>query len=121
MVGKYESIGIEEAEEQNRSTQANFERTKQEELQQKGDLKFARGEKHVLEDQRKKLIQVKNRFQEELKKEERKSNRLSIEITSKLEWIASDGEKKGDGNFERKCLTCHVEKSASTECLSCHR
>jgi hypothetical protein len=72
---------------------------------------------------------------DELKKEERKSNRLSIEITSKLEWIARDGENKGDGNFERKCLTCHVGKSATehsatvdanlavqfgVQCESCH-
>ena len=44
---------------------------------------------------------------DELKKEERKSNQLSIDITSKLNW------KSGDGNFEQKCLTCHVGKSAT--------
>jgi chromosome segregation ATPase len=71
LVGEFESMGIEKADEQNRSTQADFERAKQEELQLRGDLKFAGGEKHVLEDQRKKLIQNKNRIQEDLKKEER--------------------------------------------------
>ena len=44
---------------------------------------------------------------DELKKEDRKSNQLSIDITSKLNW------KSGDGNFEQKCLTCHVGKSAT--------
>lgn len=71
MVGKFESMGIEKADEQNRSTQAELERSKQEELQLRGDLKSAGGEKRVLEDQRKKLIQNKNRIQENLKKEVR--------------------------------------------------
>lgn len=67
----------------------------------------------------------------ELKKEVRKSNRLSVEITSKLKWTVGDKNKKGDGNFEKKCLTCHVgmrveEPWSETnlqfgvQCESCH-
>ena len=61
----------------------------------------------------------------ELEKDERKSNKLSANITSKLNW------KVGDCNFERKCLSCHVGRSAATpsakmdlifgvQCESCH-
>ena len=61
----------------------------------------------------------------ELKKEERKSNKLSVDITSKLKWAA------GDGNFEKQCLSCHVGRSATepsskldvqfgVQCESCH-
>ncbi len=61
----------------------------------------------------------------ELEKVERKSNKLSVDITSKLNW------KIGDGNFEQKCLTCHVGSSATVasakmdlqfgvQCESCH-
>ncbi len=71
LVGKFESMGIEEAGVKNRSTQADFERTKQEGLQLRGDLKFAAGEKHVIEELRKKLFQNKNRIQKELEKQER--------------------------------------------------
>lgn len=68
---------------------------------------------------------------DELNKEERKSNQLSVEITSKLKWTVGDKNKKGDGNFERKCLTCHVGTSVEeswsetnlqfgVQCESCH-
>ncbi len=63
----------------------------------------------------------------ELQKKERKSNKLSVEITAKLKWTA------GDGNFENKCLTCHVGMSKNNtqpsskidlcfgvQCESCH-
>ncbi len=43
---------------------------------------------------------------DELKKEERISNKLSMEITARLNW------KFGDGKFEQKCLTCHVGMDA---------
>lgn len=71
LVGKFESMGIDKADELNLSTQAEFERSKQEDLQLRGDLKSAGGEKRVLEDQRKKLIQNRNHVQEDFKKEER--------------------------------------------------
>ncbi|MEQ1830514.1 MAG: hypothetical protein ABL921_31450 [Pirellula sp.] len=57
LVSKFESIGIEKSDKQNRSIQAEFERTKQEQLELLDDLKSARGEKNILEDQRKKWIQ----------------------------------------------------------------
>ena len=63
--------------------------------------------------------------QAELETDARKSNKLSVDITSKLNW------KIGDGNFEQKCLTCHVGSSATVasakmdlqfgvQCESCH-
>ena len=66
-----------------------------------------------------------NLSQGELEKVERKSNKLSVDITSKLNW------KVGDGNFEQKCLTCHVGSSSAApsakmdlrfgvQCESCH-
>ncbi len=62
---------------------------------------------------------------EELKREDRRSNKLSREITDRLQW------DDGDGNFERKCLTCHVGSDAArtpsaieirfgVQCESCH-
>jgi hypothetical protein len=62
---------------------------------------------------------------DELDKPERKSNKLSVEITSKLKWT------KGDGNFEGKCLTCHAGQTVAdrsskmdarfgVQCESCH-
>ena len=78
LADKFESMGIENADSQNRSTQTEFERSKQEELQLRGDLKFAGGEKRDLQDQRKKLIQNRNHIQEDLKKEE--CNRPAIPI-----------------------------------------
>ncbi len=62
---------------------------------------------------------------EELRKEERKSNLLSIEITKRLNW------KEGDEDFKRKCLTCHVgykseqppspmDMNFGVQCESCH-
>ena len=61
----------------------------------------------------------------ELDKVERKSNKLSKEITSRLKWTP------GDKNFERKCLTCHTGMNPSehaskldvgfgVQCESCH-
>jgi len=61
----------------------------------------------------------------ELEQPGRKSNRLSIDIGVKLDW------KVGDGNFEKKCLTCHVGRDAGrpsekmdvrfgVQCESCH-
>lgn len=61
----------------------------------------------------------------ELEKAERKSNKLSIEISSRLNWNADDR------NFEKKCLTCHIgscntENSSKmdvrfgVQCESCH-
>ena len=55
----------------------------------------------------------------------RKSNKLSVEISRKLKWA------EGDGSFERKCLSCHVGRSATqdstkldiqfgVQCESCH-
>lgn len=66
-----------------------------------------------------------NLSQDELEKDERKSNKLSADITSTLNW------KVGDGNFEQKCLSCHVGSSATApsakmdlrfgvQCESCH-
>ena len=63
--------------------------------------------------------------QEELKTDARKSNELSVSITSKLNWKI-DGE-----DFVKKCLSCHVGTSASApfakrdlefgvQCESCH-
>jgi len=66
---------------------------------------------------------------DELENEKRESNMLSINITSKLNW------KSGDGQFEKKCLTCHVGMNAKepstnvdskfniqfgVQCESCH-
>jgi len=68
---------------------------------------------------------------DELEKDERKSNQLSIDITSKLNWKPEERKNK----FEQKCLTCHVGMNASerspkvdpkfniqfgVQCESCH-
>ena len=63
--------------------------------------------------------------QAELETDARKSNKLSVDITSKLNWKI-DGE-----DFVKKCLSCHVGTSASApfakrdlefgvQCESCH-
>ena len=63
--------------------------------------------------------------QAELETDARKSNKLSVDITSKLNWKI-DGE-----DFVKKCLSCHVGTSASSpfakrdlefgvQCESCH-
>ena len=68
---------------------------------------------------------------DELKKDKRKSNQLSIDITSKLNWKPEERDRK----FEQKCLTCHVGMNAKeplpkvdskfniqlgVQCESCH-
>ena len=68
---------------------------------------------------------------DELKKKERRSNQLSIEITTKLNWKPAEREHQ----FEQKCLTCHVGLNAEepptkvdskfnmqmgVQCESCH-
>jgi len=67
----------------------------------------------------------------ELEKDERKSNQLSINITSKMNWKPEESKRK----FEQMCLTCHVGLNAEeplpkvdskfniqfgVQCESCH-
>ena len=69
MVNQFEGMGIEKADVQNRTLQAEFDRKKQEQLKLRGNLKSAGGEKRALEDQRKKWIRTGNNVNEEMKKE----------------------------------------------------
>ncbi len=66
-----------------------------------------------------------NLAEKELEKPERKSNKLSVEITSRLNW------KAGGDDFREKCLSCHVGRIAGdrtqildvrfgVQCESCH-
>ena len=56
LVSKFESLGATKADEQNKSTQVNFEKTKREQLELRDDLKAAGGGKQQLEIQRRKGI-----------------------------------------------------------------
>ncbi len=69
LVSKFESMGTDKADEQNSSTQAKFEQTKQEQLKLRGDLKSAGGGKRDLEEKRKKLIKARNITLQEMNKE----------------------------------------------------
>ncbi len=69
MVSKFESIGTEKAEVENRSTQAEYLKAKQTQSDLRGDLKSVGGEKQVLEDQRKKWIQNKKVVHAEMQRE----------------------------------------------------
>ena len=69
LVSKFESMGTEKADVQNRLTQAEFERTKQEQLTLRGNLKAAGGEKRDLDDQRKKGIQYQKVVEGQMKRE----------------------------------------------------
>ena len=69
LASKFESMDSEKADEQNRLTQAEFERIKQEQLKLRDDLKSAGGEKRDLEDQRKKGIQFRKVVQGQMKRE----------------------------------------------------
>ena len=69
MVVQFEAIGMEKADKQNRSTQAEFERKKQEQSKLRGDLKSEGVGKRGLEDQRKRWIRKHKALQDEANKE----------------------------------------------------
>ncbi len=69
LVSKFESMGNEKADEQNKSIQAEFERIKQEQLKLRGDLKSAGGGRKELEDKRKQWIKARSVTLQEMKQE----------------------------------------------------
>ena len=71
LVSKFESMGTEKAAEQNKSSQAELERAKQEQLKLRDDLKSAGGDKRDLDDQRRKKIQERKVAQENFLREKK--------------------------------------------------
>ena len=71
LVGKFERIGTDKAAEQNKSTQAELERAKQEQLKLRDDLKSSGGDKRDLDDQRRKKIQERKVEQENFLREKK--------------------------------------------------
>jgi len=71
LVSKFESVGATVADEQNKSTQADFEKTKREQSQLRDDLKAAGGGKQQLDVQRRNGIKDVNVAKENLLKEKR--------------------------------------------------
>ena len=69
LVGRFESVGDEKAEKLNSSTQAEYQRIKQEQLDLRDDLKSAGGEKRDLEENRTKWIRKRSAILAELKRE----------------------------------------------------
>ncbi len=69
LVSKFESVGAEEAAEQNKSAQSELASAKQEKLKLREDLKATGGDKRQLEEQRRKEIKDRKGVQEILQKE----------------------------------------------------
>ena len=69
LVGRFESVGGEKAKNLNSSTQAEYERTKQEQLELRDDLKSAGSEKRDLEENRSKWFKKRSAILVELKRE----------------------------------------------------
>jgi hypothetical protein len=69
LVGRYESVGDEKAKEINSSTQAEYQRTDQKQLELRGDLNKALSEKRNLEENRSKWFKMRSAIQAELKRE----------------------------------------------------
>jgi hypothetical protein len=69
LISKFESVGAEEAAEQNKATQTELESARQEQLKLRDDLKATGGDKRQLEEQRRKEIKDRKAVQENLQKE----------------------------------------------------
>ncbi len=78
LVSKFESVGATAADEQNKSTQVDFEKTKREQLQLRDDLKAAGGGKQQLEIQRRNGIKDAKLAEVNLQKEKRNQPALPI-------------------------------------------
>ena len=69
LISKFESAGASKADEQNKSTQAELERTKQEQSKLRDDLKEAGGGKQELDEQRRKAFKDEKVAKENLQRE----------------------------------------------------